>query len=471
MPDETKPDSKEIAVAGPPPTLEELKYKEELAKQMGLPSTYGMGLMKQLSTDLINSGFAPACFKNNPMALFLAAMRGREMGISPMEAILETFWAAPGGKLGMYANKMLQLLHRQGVTSKFLREDADGCEILFTPQEPYTPYTATFYKEEAKAAGLVRPDSNWVKWPADMCKARAISRGWRALAGVVQGAEAMYSKEELEDFPDSTATDADQKRADVLEAKEEAQFQVGRKKKEPVVVVAAKGDEPELPALGYSIYRVTNGMLVLENGEPLNQRLGEAEMRAQALANQHRVTFVVKDGKTMDEVARKEPPTVIAETATKPTAAPVSIFPAAAKPKATPKPRTAKHPLTEDFKLWSWTEPTQEAAKVLYDVLGCHNAEDFRKYAEATDLDNLQNLEARSFCQIAARIIDTSRLVKVITEHKADGVSYEQFVRFAEESAKAPIETIAPEIIRSMVDAAVRQFQPDDEEFTLKGPQ
>jgi len=182
-------------------SMEIMKYKEELAEKMGLPSPYGMQLMKQVAQDLVSSGMLPKHWGTNPMAVFGAAIRGRELGLSPMESAMETFWQAPGGNLGMYAKKMLQLMHQNGVTSKFLREDAEECQILFTPPAPHEPYTAKFEAAEAVIAGLDKPDSNWKKWRTDMNRARAISRGYRALLGTFGKASnfAGYSKEEMED--------------------------------------------------------------------------------------------------------------------------------------------------------------------------------------------------------------------------------------------------------------------------------
>ncbi len=190
----------ELTTTAQPVSMEMLRYKEELAEKMGLPSPYGMQLLKQTCQDMVDSGMVPKHFNGNPMAVYGAAMRGREMGLQPMEAVMETFWAAPGGRLGMYAAKMLDLMHRGHVTSKFLKEDAEGCEILFTPPGDHEPYTAKFYAAEAQTAGLVKPDSNWNKWRSDMNRARAISRGWRALLGTFKGGTAnVYSKEEMED--------------------------------------------------------------------------------------------------------------------------------------------------------------------------------------------------------------------------------------------------------------------------------
>lgn len=283
-----------------PVSMEMLRYKEELAEKMGLPSPFGMQLMKQVAQDLLDSGMVPKHFAGNPMAVFMAAMRGREMGLQPMESVLETFWAAPGGRLGMYANKMLDLMHRNGIKTKFLREDAEGCEIVFTPANGHEPYTGKFLIEEAVQAGLVKPDSNWKKWPADMCKARAISRAWRALAGAFNGAATLYSKEELEDIAsDEITAEQDQRRADVLAA--EGDFRVELKKKPAETEKQAVIDvrpEPEsnvgqvdnkaTPV--YEIHLVMQtaggGIRPVATNEPTQTDKGAAELRAQALANE-----------------------------------------------------------------------------------------------------------------------------------------------------------------------------------------
>lgn len=283
------------------PTMEMLRYKEELAEKMGLPSTYAMGLMKELCHDLVSSGFAPGHFKNNPMALYLAAMRGREMGLAPLESILETFWAAPGGRLGMYANKMLDLMHRKGVRSKFITETKDRCEILFTPPDGHEPYTAVFDFEEARTAMLVKADSNWIKWPSDMNKARCIARGWRALSGAFQGAANMYAKEELEDMTDvvvaATNIPTDQPVTEVTP---------GRRKK-AATLVTVEADAPvqldatpapsSLPPLEevppMSNIKVSEVYRILASNTPDQKTLDSAALFAQALANEKNVDVKV----------------------------------------------------------------------------------------------------------------------------------------------------------------------------------
>ena len=295
------------------PTMEVLRYKEELAAKMGLPSPYGMTIMKELAKDLVESGMVPRHWNNNPMAVYGAALRGREMGMQPMESIFEAFWPAPGGNLGMYAKKMLQLMHKGGVTSEFLKEDVESCEILFTPPVPHIPYTARFHISEAKDAKLVKDDSNWAKWRTDMNRARAISRGWRALSGTFQGGlngGGLYSKEEMEDtgMLDSSVgepSESDQRRTEVLAA-QEAKYHVAVKVK-PVEPTAeqvkespkVEAQEPDKPAqpnvatkpIEYEVWAImTNGSgepkpLLCSEPKPTNDKASAVSM-AQAQSNE-----------------------------------------------------------------------------------------------------------------------------------------------------------------------------------------
>lgn len=316
--------------------IEVLRYKEELASKMGLPSPYGMSLLKQYCEDLVASGMVPSYFNKNPMAVYTAAMRGREMGLDPTESIMETFWPAPGGKLGIYANKLLDLLHRGGVTSKFICETRERCEILFTPPNKHEPYTAVFDFSEAVSAGLVKPDGNYKKWPSDMCKARAIARGARALIGTYKGSANIYVKEELEDLdsPSDTA-ESDRNRADTIAAREDMKVALKpkaekRPAKSEVVEIKYQPENPttEAPAepntpvppaeathteetpegdaarqpqnqepTKYVIHRVfstgNDKERVLPTEELPDSREEMASIRAQALANENSASFIV----------------------------------------------------------------------------------------------------------------------------------------------------------------------------------
>lgn len=364
--------------------MEMLRYKEELAEKAGLPSPFGMKLIKEACVDMVQSGMVPSHFANNPMGAYMAAMRGREMGLSPIESIFETFWSAPGGRLGMYSQKMLDLMHRGGVKTQFLKNTAEECEIVFTPPAPHETYTAYFHFSEAQNARLVKDDSNWKKWPADMCKARAISRGWRAMLGTFKGGAALYSKEELEDLPNPEA-EKDAQRVAVLEQQTLNAFNPGRKSQklptvidtEPTVSAAAPRAEPPQ----YGIYRVEGDRLTLISDIEIYGHATPASLRAQALSNQDRIVYAVLEMGTQREIHRTQ-----------------VTDPRPAAIKKTPAPKVS---------------PILTPSKVLYAALGCKTKGEFETYAAATGLDQLSGSESDAFCLLAAKLLDARLLVSL----------------------------------------------------------
>lgn len=232
MPEEQEQQPQQEVVTTLPPTpeqkLEMTRMKESIAKEFGLPSPYGMELMKQICRDMVESGLVPQHFARNPMAVYAAALRGKEMGLTIPESIFETFWAAPGGRLGMLAAKMLQIMNKGGVNVKYLTLTEEEAVIEFTPPRREA-VTVTFHIREAKRAGLLKPDSNYAKWPEDMCRSRCISRGWRMLLGTFDGGANFYSREELEDSEPAPVNY--QKEQEHQEEKQAvAQFSPGRRR-------------------------------------------------------------------------------------------------------------------------------------------------------------------------------------------------------------------------------------------------
>ena len=385
MSDEQKDTGAVLAPKTVEPTMEVLRYKEELASKMGLPSPYAMGIMKELAHDLVASGMVPKCWAGNPMAVYGAALRGREMGFQPMESIFEVFWAAPGGNLGMYAKKMLQVMHQGGVTSEFLKEDAEACEILFTPPPPHKPYTAKFHISEAKDAKLIKDDSNWMKWRVDMNRARAISRGWRGLLGTFKGGTSgLYSKEEMEDtgMLDTTTgnpTESDRQRVEVLQAQEE-KYKVGLKAtaeppKDPVppatnvVEMPTKAADPKPEPVGQEVTKAPepkpvqfeihvmlptagNGKLkpVICPDETQTAKTA-ASLRAQAMANAtgqiHVVVEYDPNANDRGEPARVERDRCHPPKKQETPAAPKSAATSETKPEPTPEPKTEPPTTTE----------------------------------------------------------------------------------------------------------------------------
>ena len=108
------------------------------------------------------------------------ALRAREMGISPLEAIYGGF-SNVQGKLTMSAELMGSLIRRGGHKLEILQSSGSVCEIKGTRSDTGETYTAAFTIEEARLAGLVKGGSGWEKYPSDMLYARCISRLRRRL--------------------------------------------------------------------------------------------------------------------------------------------------------------------------------------------------------------------------------------------------------------------------------------------------
>jgi hypothetical protein len=122
----------------------------------------------------------------------------RELGIPPMTAISGGLHNIQG-RIEISARMMTSKIRAAGHQLKRMTpmEDLTVCKIYGKRWDTGEDMTASFTIEEARAAGLVKPDSNWVKWPADMLWARAITRLGRELFPDVIGTA--YVEGEIEE--------------------------------------------------------------------------------------------------------------------------------------------------------------------------------------------------------------------------------------------------------------------------------
>jgi len=116
---------------------------------------------------------------------------------------LERKYHLMDGKLRMKADVMLAELRQAGGDFEWL---ADGknlqyAEIKLTFRG--RAYTSKYTMDDANRAGLVKTDGAWVKTPANMLRARAVSEGMRIIAPEV--AAGLYTPEEAGDIIESTA--------------------------------------------------------------------------------------------------------------------------------------------------------------------------------------------------------------------------------------------------------------------------
>lgn len=440
MPEETP-----LPSPAPEVSLEKMRYEEDLCKEMGLPSPYGMKVLQHVCAKFVESGFAPQYFKANPSALFMAAMRGRELGIPPTEAIMETFWAAPGGKLGMFANKMLDLMHRGGVHTVFEKNDAEGCVIVCEPPGSHPTFTASFYYQEAHVAGLVRGDSNWLKWPADMCKARAISRAYRALAGTFDGGGNFYSKEELEDMEDTSSNGhaSPPIPEKEVEAQAEAEFKPGRRA--TVVEMPSENAAPPPPPSPSEAVRARIAHL--------NERMGQGNARV--------LNAFVRGFTGVTEIPRGKPE--FYHEALEALATALEQDGAIEEVLANPQVYGAKlggkailHPADYHFNYMKWNDRTKELGKVLYEAIKFENPKSFEDYTRATGLIDFDNENAQAYCRIASRILNTNNLLNLSEDWE---MSISEILRAIETSRGNVIENLPPAEIQTAIEEAINNLR------------
>lgn len=125
---------------------------------------------------VIRSGFAPRGFVKASQVL-VAAQTGHELGLGPA-ASLRAFYVPPSGRPALYAEAAHALVMRSGLLEDFKNgePEGDGDERAATFQvkrKGMAWKSVSFSIRQAKAAGLMRKDSGWEKYPDRMLKARA----------------------------------------------------------------------------------------------------------------------------------------------------------------------------------------------------------------------------------------------------------------------------------------------------------
>lgn len=121
--------------------------------------------------------------KSGVMMIMLAA---RELGILPMQA-LNGGLNIINGKVELSAKIMGALIRKAGHIIETKISNAERCVLIGKRGDTEESQEVSFTLEEAKTAGLVKPGGGWIKWPSDMCYARALSRLSRRLFSDVVG--------------------------------------------------------------------------------------------------------------------------------------------------------------------------------------------------------------------------------------------------------------------------------------------
>jgi len=133
----------------------------------------------------------------SPAAALMILMTGREMGIGSMSSLRGFHFIK--GKPCMSAQLMSALILRSGKAEYWELIESNSNSATYATKRigGRNDQKKTFSVDDARLAKLVKEDSNWIKYPAAMCEARACS----ALARIVYPDLLMgvYTEGELDD--------------------------------------------------------------------------------------------------------------------------------------------------------------------------------------------------------------------------------------------------------------------------------
>lgn len=166
-------------------------------------------------------------------AVMIAAY-GRELQLNPMTAVKEIYIV--DGKPSMSASLMKALVHRKlpNALFKVTESTKDKCVIVTKrmkddANEPQATWTFTIEEAKAFYSGRNGIKDNWKKHPADMLRARCISRACRGeFSDVFLGP--VYTPEEIEILKE--AVDSGNKQQKILESFNEHYKNLGEESQE-----------------------------------------------------------------------------------------------------------------------------------------------------------------------------------------------------------------------------------------------
>jgi hypothetical protein len=180
--------------------------------------------MKDMAMDIVKSGFF-ASARSEAQAITLM-MIAQADNIHPMQALMQ--YDVIGGKPAPKATTILARFQDAGGTIEWLETNDKKAVAKFTHQKGGT-ITIEWTIERAKQAGLLKNDT-WIKYPAQMLRARCIPEGIRAIYPAVLSG--MYTSDEVADFVVPTNTVHDEEVCFDIEIEdEEPQLNLEEEKK------------------------------------------------------------------------------------------------------------------------------------------------------------------------------------------------------------------------------------------------
>lgn len=154
-------------------------------EKSSIPSEHEMMVYHTMAEQAITSKMYANSIKDKS-GVMMIMLSARELGIPPMQA-LNGGINLINGKVEISARMMSALIRKSGHQMHVKESTELQCIIVGKRCDTGETHTASFSVAEAQKAGLVKPGGGWIKWPKDMCYARAMSRLARQLFSDVIG--------------------------------------------------------------------------------------------------------------------------------------------------------------------------------------------------------------------------------------------------------------------------------------------
>lgn len=189
-----------------------------------------------LASTLAKSGLIPEALRNKPADVLVVLLTGRELSLSPMQALRGI--AVINGKPVLGADLMVaQCLRHRDVCLYFrLAESSDTGATYQTQRAGSEPVSLTWTMAQAVAAGLAGKNT-WKFHPAAMLRARCASALARAVYPDLVGG--MYDVDESEEMKPRAPAE--------VQVQQPRTESAPRKLSEVIDAVKAKAPEPEPP--------------------------------------------------------------------------------------------------------------------------------------------------------------------------------------------------------------------------------
>lgn len=147
-------------------------------------------LLEKIAQGMLGGSLTPKGV-NKVSDVVMILMLGEELGIDYMQALRNIYVVNGRPVLGsdLMAGAVMSYCERRGGGYiRVIDTSAEACTVEFMRHDESEPRTITWTRDDAQRAGLLGKD-NWKNYPADMMRARALSRaariGWPDLLGGV----------------------------------------------------------------------------------------------------------------------------------------------------------------------------------------------------------------------------------------------------------------------------------------------